>query len=771
MGPRLNLPDGDPPGHSRPAMTAPESESLPRSASLRARAWFAGLAASAVLSALTGLTALDRGESALDLLREHGVQATVDLQLIGRTYSVDAPAALDGAASGRTGQDAAGYALREARERAAAAWARHKARLTQATEAERVFAAELELLLLRADGALDQAVVLLGMRDRVAIAGLVEGELRARAAPLRLGVLRAVEMRLAALERNFEAARIARLWLLAVLAACFGAGLFCTAMLRRAWRVEIDEPLARLARAADGLAGATPAPGETPQAALARALAALTAAQSAREASARTAQTARRAKSLFLTAMSHRIRTPMHGILGLVEAHAAGELAAERRATLRTVRQSAENLLAVVDDLMDYARIDADSIAVDRRATDTGDLLEQAAVNLAGLAEAKGLTLSCFVDPDIVERFKIDPLRVRQVLFNLIGNAIGQTQNGYVHVRLSLADGRLIFAVEDSGVALSPETVAMLLDPKGQTADSLGAFRAGAAGLGLPVCRALAERMGGQMRVRVRDPDGTVFALELPAEPAGGGLRPLPSADALKGRRVRVRGAAGPAHATVAAYLIAAGATLVGERDPADLAIALPDAPDFGPPGPKRLRLTALPPVAAPDDADAAATLLRRSAIVAAAARALGLADDGIEDIDPASLPPRDPPARAVAAAQGTLILAVDDHPVNRDVVARQLARLGYCADTAASGAEALRMWRNARYGLVVTDLHMPDLDGFDLAKAIRAAEVQDGRKRAPIVALTAATGAEEVAACYAAGMDGVLAKPLPLRGLAEALR
>ncbi|MCM0019008.1 MAG: response regulator, partial [Tagaea sp.] len=353
----------------------------------------------------------------------------------------------------------------------------------------------------------------------------------------------------------------------------------------------------------------------------------------------------------------------------------------------------------------------------------------------------------------------------------LIGNAIGQTQNGYVHVRLSLADGRLIFAVEDSGVALSPETVAMLLDPKGETADSLGAFRAGAAGLGLPVCRALAERMGGQMRVRVRDPDGTVFALELPAEPAGGGLRPLPSADALKGRRARVLGAAGPAHAAVAAYLIAAGAMIAGERDPADLAIALPDAPDFGPPGPKRLRLTALPPVAAPDDADAAATLLRRSAIVAAAARALGLADDGIEDIDPASQPPRDPPTRAVAAAQGTLILAVDDHPVNREVVARQLARLGYCADTAASGAEALRMWRQARYGLVVTDLHMPDLDGFDLAKAIRAAETQEGRKRAPIVALTAATGAEEVAACYEAGMDGVLAKPLPLRGLAEAMR
>jgi CheY-like chemotaxis protein len=505
--------------------------------------------------------------------------------------------------------------------------------------------------------------------------------------------------------------------------------------------------------------------------ALARALDDLRAAADARARAARAAEAARRAKSLFLTAMSHRIRTPMHGILGLVETHAAGEMAPERRATLRTVRQSAENLLAVVDDLMDYARIDADSIAVDRRATDAGDLLEQAAVNLAGLAEAKGLALSCFVDPAIVERFKIDPLRVRQVLFNLIGNAIGQTQMGFVHARLSLAEGRLIFAVEDSGTALSPESAARLLDPAVEAAGGLSALRAGAAGLGLPVCRVLAELMGGRMRVSPRAPGGTVFALELPAEPAGGGLRPLPAPDALKGRRARVLGARGPAHAAVAAYLIAAGASIAGDGDPADLAVALPDAADYGPPGPKRVRLSALPPVAPPNDADAGATLLRRSAIVAAAARALGLADDGMEDIDPASLPPREPPPRETAESQGTMILAVDDHPVNREVVARQLASLGFRADTAVSGEEGWHLWRRGRYGLIVTDLHMPGLDGFDLAKRIRAAEAQEGRKHAPILALTAAAGAEESAACYDAGMDAVLAKPLPLRGLADAMR
>lgn len=747
--------------------TKPEASTLPATA--RARAWFAGLVACAAFAALAGLAAFERDGAALEILRADGVRATVDLQRIGRAYSVDAPMALDGAASGRAGHDAAGFALREAREGAAAAWARHKAGLPRATEAERIHAAELDLLLLRADGALDQAVVLLGMRDRAAIAQLVSGELRARAEPLRAGLLRAVDLRLAAIDRRFADARRTRIALLAASLFFAAAGAFCAFMLRRAWRAEIDAPAARLASAAASLAGTEA--GGAPLTALARALDALRAAETARAETARTAEAARRAKSLFLTAMSHRIRTPMQGILGLVETHAAGEMAPDRRATLRTVRQSAENLLAVVDDLMDYARIDADSIAVDRRATDAGDLLEQAAVNLAGLAEAKGLTLSCFVDPDIVERFKIDPLRVRQVLFNLIGNAIGQTQAGFVHARLSLADGQLIFAVEDSGTALSPETVAMLIDPKGDGADGLGAFRAGAAGLGLPVCRALAERMGGRMRVRARDSGGTVFALELPAEPAGGGLRPLPAADALKGRRVRILGARGPAHAAVAAYLIAAGASIAGEREAADLAVALPDAPEFGPPGPKRLRLTGLPPVAAPDDADAAATLLRRSAVVAAAARALGLADEGMEDVDPASLPPREPPSREAAEAQGTLILAIDDHPVNREVVARQLARLGYRADTAASGEEGWRMWRSARYGLVITDLHMPDLDGFELAKRIRAAEAQDGRKRAPVVALTAAAGADDAAACYAAGMDAVLAKPLPLRGLAEAVR
>ncbi|MCA3265351.1 MAG: response regulator [Azospirillum sp.] len=549
------------------------------------------------------------------------------------------------------------------------------------------------------------------------------------------------------------------------------SGLGCAAGLARAWRGEVERPLARLARAAEDLAGIAPAADTAPRAAMERALAALREAGAARTRAGRAAENARRAKSAFLTAMSHRIRTPMHGILGLVETHAAGEMSAERRATLRTVRQSAENLLAVVDDLVDYARIDSDSIAVDRRATDAGDLLEQAAVNLAGLAEAKGLALSCFVDPEIVERFKIDPLRVRQVLFNLIGNAIGRTQAGFVHARLSLAGGQLIFAIEDSGAALAPDTIARLLDPSGEPGDGLAAFRAGATGLGLPVCRALAERMGGRIRVQSRESGGAVFALELPAEPAGGGLQPLPAADVLEGRRVRIAGAADPAHAAVAAYLIAAGAAIVGPRDPADLAIALPGAGDFGPPGPKRLRLTTLPPVGPPEEADAGATLLRRSAIVAAAARALDLADEGIEESDPATLPPCEPPARDAARAQGALILAVDDHPVNREVVALQLARLGYLADTAASGAQAWTMWRAERYGLIVTDLHMPDFDGFELARRIRAAEIQEDRPRVPIVALTAATGAENLAACYEAGMDGVLAKPLPFRGLAEAIR
>jgi signal transduction histidine kinase/CheY-like chemotaxis protein len=742
-------------------------------ATAKARRWLGLAAFCACLSVAVAMAAIERGRAALEDFDAAGIASILGLHAVARAYSLDAQDALRGAATSRVGLESAGFALSEARNRAAAAWVAHKAALARASGPERALANEIDVLILRMEGALDQAVLILGRRDRAAVGAFIDGELRLRAIPLAIALDRAIELRRAHLGVVLTGARTMRLEFAVALGfLLLATGLFGL-LAWRAMRGQIDRKLDALAESAAALA-ALPPPGRDSDTTsrLAQAIDVLRESRAARHEAKIAAAAAARAKGAFLSAMRHRVRTPLHALLGLIETNAAAGTPAGDRDALRTMRQTAEGLLAVVDDLFDFARIDAEALAVDPRATDAGDLLERVCVNLAGLADAKRLTLSCFVDPEIVERYKIDPLRVRQILFNLIGDAIARTTQHGVHARLSLSDGKLIFAVADSGAGVPQAALAAMLDSRGEpTASFDDAGRPGGAGPGLPVCRLLAARLGGRLRASVRDEGGTSFALELPAEPAGGALGASPAGDVLAGRRIAVLGETCPAHAAVAAYLIAAGATLVSDRRDADLCVALPGTHDFGSAPGKRLRLYSVPPDGGADDADVCATLLRRAAIVAGATRALGLAAVPLDEEDPATLPARQPPPRDVAQAQGMLILAVDDHPVSREVMVRQLEHLGYRVDAAASGAQAWAMWRAARYGLVIVELHMPDLDGRELTRRIRSAEIENERTRAPILALSATADTDEFVTCHEAGMDAVLAKPLAWRGLAEAVR
>lgn len=735
----------------------------------KARRWLAVAAACACLSVAVGLAAIQRGNDTLEEFDDAGLASVFGLQTVARAYSLDAPEALNGAATSRTGLESAGYSLQAARARAASAWSAYRSALTRVSGPERALASEIEVLILRMEGALDQAVLVLGTGDRDAIGDFLRREVRLRIAPLDAALDRAIEMRRVQLDATLAGARAMRLEFGGALALLSLAMGFAGWMARRAIVEDVEKPLGALAAKAGEML-ALPAPGRDDDARtrLSAACAAMGDAAAARAREEQAAAAARHAKSSYLAAMRQRVRTPLHALLGLVEIDAATRARGGPPAGLRDLRRTAENLLAVVDDLIDFARIDAASMSVDLRATDAGDLLERVALNLAGHADAKGLTLSCFVDPEIVERYKIDPLRVRQILFNLIGDAIGRATQGGVHARLSLGDGALIFAVADSGPALPQSAIAMLLDP---SAARSGEFTAPPGSPGLPVCRLLAARMGGRLRATTHADGATTFVLELPAEPAGGALRPLPPGNALAGYRAVVLGQSGPAHAAVAAYLIAAGATLVNDRRDADLCVALPGTHDFGGGAGKRLRLHIAAPLIDADDADTSATILRRAAIVAGAMRALGIGGVSQSDEDPVFQAPREAPSREDALAQGRLILAIDADPMTRDVLVRRLELSGYRVDAAPCGEEAWTMWRATPYGLIVTELRLPDLDARDLAKRIRAGEIETARARTPIVALSASADTDEIETCHAAGMDALLDKPLAWRGLAEAVR
>ena len=506
------------------------------------------------------------------------------------------------------------------------------------------------------------------------------------------------------------------------------------------------------------------------------------------------AEAASRAKDDFLAMMSHEIRTPMSGVLGLVEVLERTPLNADQAQMVGMVHESAGALLQILDDLLDYSKIQAGHLVIDSQPFDVRQLVDNAVGLLAARAHEKGLTVRVDVAPDVAALLRGDSVRLRQILFNLLSNAIKFTLEGEVsvHVRaLDLGGGsgaparqRLTVSVVDTGIGIAPEAQAQLFEPFVQ-AETSTTRRFGGTGLGLTICRKLAALMGGALALQSEPGHGTCLALhiELPVE-----ARNYP-ADRLRGKRALV--AYGDAN--VAAALMHFGAALGMKMRcvaPADLVRAASGskadlvfasealAGRLGKLGAPVLCLTENPKPGGYRVAESGVRVsvnpLSWRGLSAACAMALaGLPVKAASQARPAADAETmlAAPDREQELAAGRLILVAEDHPVNQELIRHQLALIGFACDVVDDGAQALDALRACEYGCLITDCHMPNVSGYDLARRVRDAEQKagDGR-RLPILGITANTAPENMSQCREAGMDDCLIKPTRVATLREHL-
>jgi len=499
------------------------------------------------------------------------------------------------------------------------------------------------------------------------------------------------------------------------------------------------------------------------------------------------AERASKAKADFLATMSHEIRTPMNGVIGMLELLGRTPINHEQRELLRAVEDSAGVLLQVLNDILDFSKLEAGDLRLDDSAFDPRVLADNVVSVMAARAQAKGLAIRLAVDATVAGTLRGDSVRLRQILLNLLSNATKFTERGSVSVRLVVLsdDGarqQLRISVSDTGIGIPKDKQAHLFNPFTQ-AETSTSRRYGGTGLGLAICRHLATLMDGSVELDSAPGAGTTvsFDVRLPVE-----RRETAAPASLRGRHAVVRLAAPEIAAAVGEHLKSLGMTV--ERAPpeqplrAGMAASLlfVDPADRDSETQISSHLVAVTDQAIPSGGTAqrderwllSANPLRWQALLRACLGALELRDEAhpeLPAVEEAPMPAAVPMA-ALSAHRGYILVA-EDHPVSQQLIQRQLAVLGLDCEMVDNGADAFDALSGHDYALLLTDCNMPGLSGYELATAWRRHEAQSGAaRRLPIIAMTANAMAGEAVRVREAGMDDVLAKPLQLLPLSQAL-
>ncbi|SEJ92629.1 multi-sensor hybrid histidine kinase [Ectopseudomonas oleovorans] len=501
---------------------------------------------------------------------------------------------------------------------------------------------------------------------------------------------------------------------------------------------------------------------------------------------------ASRIKSEFLANMSHEIRTPLNGILGFTNLLQKSELSPRQRDYLATIENSADNLLGIINEVLDFSKIEAGKLVLESIPFNLRDLLQDTLTILAPAAHEKRLELVSLVYRDTPLALRGDPLRLKQVLTNLVSNAIKFTHEGTIVMRAMVEDERadsaqLRISVMDTGIGLSAEDLRALFQAFSQADNSLSR-QAGGTGLGLVIPKRLIEQMGGEIGVDSTPGEGSEFWITLTLPKARDDTEDLPRAS-LQGRRVAVLESHELARKALAHQLEDCGLEVESFADPAQLFDAVNQQQNQERP----LSLAVLGITASqlpPDSLGQRIEELDRlgcKALVLCPTTELGLFHDSLPDAY-AQLQAKPPCTRklhkalvelvnpprtstepvAIGDTHRPQILCVDDNPANLLLVQTLLDDLGAQVTAVDSGYAAIEAVQHGSFDLVFMDVQMPGMDGREATEAIRQWESEQGRSATPIIALTAHALANEKRALLQSGMDDYLTKPINERQLAQ---